>query len=71
MNELERMKQIAGINKQLNEGKVFNDTSEMLQSLLKDIQDIQISAEEGIFDISDIARDLQMVIQYYKDAQVR
>ena len=67
MNEIDQIKKNAGI---VDEGRVFNNTGEMLRSLLNDIKRVSDNIERGAVDITNIGSDLDDIRSYYMDAEI-
>jgi len=68
VNEIDQIKKNAGI---VDEGRVFNNTSEMLRSLLNDIKRVSDNIERGAVDITNIGSDLDDIRSYYMDAEIK
>lgn len=55
----------------VEEGRVFNNTGEMLRSMITDIKRVITDVEDGMSDVTDVQDDLTDIIQYYMDAEIK
>ena len=73
MDDLAKLKQDIDklVPSPLNEARVFNNIGEMLRSLLNDVRRVSSDIGEGISDVDDVQSDLNDLIQYYQDAEIK
>jgi len=72
MDELDKLKSDVGkLVPTIHEGRVFNNTGEMLRALVNDIKRVVSDVEEGMSDVTDVQDDLNDIIQYYMDAEIK
>jgi len=73
MDEIAKLRHDAGIkpSEELREGRVFNNTGEMLRSLLNDVGRVSKDIEDGASELDDVKFDLNDLIEYYRSAEVK
>ena len=75
MNEyrklMESLDTIKAKDSKLEEGRVFNNTREMLRSMLNDVRRVQGEISGGMAGLEDVEEDLNDIVQYYMDAEIK
>jgi len=70
MNELAQIKKNAGIQ-ELEEGRVFNNTGEMLRTLLNDVKQVSSNISSNSIGVADIQSELNDIVEYYMNAEIK